>query len=294
MAHQAHRLTGTAPPDEARLRRFARLATPLLGGHAVQGVGPRSARDRAGAGLEFLDLRAYAPGEDIRHIDWRQSARRGRTLIRRYRDESAADWYLAVDGSASMALGRKWPFAVELGLGFAYALLQAGHRVSLLVFDDRVRVRVAAGRGSRQFATLVRELRRFEPLPRGGASLPGVCTAHMRRSGNLMLISDLLREDAMAADLRRLRASVAGAEVIQVLARDEADPAAVGPALLRDVESGERRPLTLSPATIVAARERLDRHGERLRAITVGLGMRFSRCRDDGDWERTLLTHLGA
>jgi len=292
MAQQAHRLTG--PAAEARLRRFARLANPLLHGHATQGVGPRSARDRAGPGLEFLDLRAYSAGEDVRHIDWRQSARRGKPLIRRYRDESAADWYLAIDGSASMAFGRKWPLAAELATGLGYALLQAGHQVSVLIFDDRVRARVPAGRGPHQFAALVRELGRYNPPLRGGDSLPGVCSGYMRRTGNLVLISDFLREDAMAPDLRRLRASVAAAETLQVLARDEAEPHTVGPALVRDVESGERRRVEITPGSTAAAGSRLEQHGERVARIAAGLGIRHSRCRDDGDWERVLLGHLGA
>ena len=53
--------------DELRLRRFARLAAGLLRGTAAQGIGPRAAHNRAGPGLEFLDLRLYAPGDDLRH-----------------------------------------------------------------------------------------------------------------------------------------------------------------------------------------------------------------------------------
>ena len=48
--------------DEPRLRRFASLATPLIGGAALQGVGPRAARDRPGAGIEFLDTKTLVRG----------------------------------------------------------------------------------------------------------------------------------------------------------------------------------------------------------------------------------------
>ncbi len=58
--------------DDARLRRFARLSAGILRGTAAQGTGPRAARNRPGPGLEFLDLRTYTAGDDVRHIDWRQ------------------------------------------------------------------------------------------------------------------------------------------------------------------------------------------------------------------------------
>ena len=68
-------VSSTVLVDELRLRRFARLAAPLLRGKATQGIGPRAARNRAGTGLEFLDLRRYTPGEDVRHVDWRAECR---------------------------------------------------------------------------------------------------------------------------------------------------------------------------------------------------------------------------
>ena len=81
---------------------------------------------------EFLDTRHYEPGDDIRTIDWRQSARNQRLVIRRYRDETAADWFICIDCSASVEWGgRKWPATVSLATALAYTFLYAGH----LLFD---------------------------------------------------------------------------------------------------------------------------------------------------------------
>ena len=91
--------------DEVRLRRFARLAAPLLRSTAQQGFGLQVAQNKAGTGLEFLDLRPYATGEDARHIDWRQSQLRNQMLMRSYREETASDWTICLDGSASGASG---------------------------------------------------------------------------------------------------------------------------------------------------------------------------------------------
>jgi uncharacterized protein (DUF58 family) len=280
--------------DELRLRRFARLAAGLLRGTAAQGIGPRAAHNRAGPGLEFLDLRLYAPGDDLRHVDWRQSSRHRQPMVRRYRDESASDWLLGVDGSASMSLGGKWRQAAELASALAYALIYAGHRVALAIFAERIHTYCPRGRGQRQFGAILRQLMDYEPPERGGESLPGLCAESVTSAGNVILFSDFLREDAMADDLRRLRAGVSSARALQVLGKDELTVRASGPARLLDVESGDERRLALSPATRAAADNALHEHNGRLRQVLASLGMPFSACRVGDDWERVLVAHLRA
>lgn len=280
--------------DEIRLRRFARLATRLLRGTAAQGVGPRAAQNRAGPGLEFLDVRSYTPGDDLRHIDWRQTSRRRQPMVRRYRDESASDWFLCIDGSASMGLGGKWRLVFELANALAYALIYGGHRVALAIFAERIHTYCPTGRGQHQFATILRHLTDYAPPQRGGASLPGLCIEPVSRSGNLILLSDFLRDDAMVDDLRGLRASVSSARAIQVLGKDEVTLNASGPARLYDIESGAERRLALSAVTRTAANDALQEHQQRLRHVFAALGMPFSTCVAGDDWERVLAAHLGA
>lgn len=280
--------------DELRLRRFARLVAPLLGGTASQGVGTRAAHNRAGSGLEFFDVRAYTPGDELRHVDWRQSSRRGQAMVRRYREESASDWFLCVDGSASMAIGDKWRLATELASALAYALLFSGHRVALMIFAARVETYCPVGRGRRHFGTILRRLLDFEPAEQGGASLPGLCAGSVSHSANLVLISDFLREDGMADDIRRLRERSSAVRALQVLGADELRLPATGPARLFDVESGAERRFTASPATQDAATDALQRHNERLKQFFAKLDIRFSACVAGDDWERVLVKHLRA
>ncbi len=279
--------------DELKLRRFARLAAPLLRGVAAQGVGQRAAQDRAGPGLEFLDLRPYAAGEDARHIDWRQTVRRRKLLVRSYRDESASDWYLCVDASASMASPDKWQQAVNLATALAYAYLYAGHRVAIALFSDRVIGWCPPGRGQHHFATIVRELNATHPPARGGASLPGVCSGLVSRRGNLVLISDFLRDDAMAHELRTLRAGVATADAVQVLSKEELSISRTGPVTLYDVESDASVQLSVDDGAVTAAGRALAEHNDRLKRIMATLGIRFSSCNSGDSWEKILLKHLG-
>jgi len=282
------------PIDELRLRRFARLAAPMLRGSSAQGIGPHASRNRAGAGLEFLDLRDYTMGEDARHIDWRQTARRQRIVVRQYRDETASDWLLCVDGSASMRDDAKWRLVTELTTALAYLFIYASHSVALAVFAERVHARCPAGRGQRQFAAIVRELSAYNPPSQGGASLPGLCAPLIGKTGNVVVLSDFLREDAMNDDLRRLRAQVSTASAIQVLANDETNLHASGPAVIFDSELGNEQRLDLGAAATSAAAGALDAHNRRLRARITSLGIRFSACKAGDTWERVLLAHLGA
>lgn len=58
-----------------------------------------------GSGLNFSELREYAPGDDIKHIDWRSSARSGKTFVKSFEEERQLTVMLAVDTSSSTAAG---------------------------------------------------------------------------------------------------------------------------------------------------------------------------------------------
>ena len=60
---------------------------------------------RPGIGLTFAELRAYEPGDDVRHLDWNVTARQGRPFVRRFVEERALSLWLVVDVSASMRFG---------------------------------------------------------------------------------------------------------------------------------------------------------------------------------------------
>ncbi len=312
----------TANIEASDLQRFARLAAPLLQGTAARGLGPRAARNRPGPGLEFLDMRYYQPGDDIRHIDWRQSARRQRTVVRRFRDEAAADWFICADCSASVRLGEgKWPLTVQLTSALAYALLFAGHRVALLIFSDRIQGIRHLGRGAHQFSALLDLLLQQDAASSGPATgaralLPsrlrwrqkpapaapestsksnlGLCRDFLTPNGNVFVISDFLEPDGMRSDLRSIRSAVSSANALQVLAKDEVHVPTTGITRLQDVESGRRKQLLISDQALKRARQALESHRNTLHRDCAALGIRFASCDTGERWERVLLAHLNA
>ena len=117
--------------DEAELASLARVADRLLENRHLLAPGQRSNRSRSGFGIEFLDRREYSPGDDIRALDWRASARSRHPLVRRYCDEASSDWFILLDCSSSMAFGRgeKWTLALQCAAAMAYLLIHLGNRV---------------------------------------------------------------------------------------------------------------------------------------------------------------------
>ena len=108
-------LIQAALPSEAELQAFATAAAQLLIERQARIQGTRTVKRRAGVGVQHFDHRDYAPGDEVRHIDWRQTARRRHPVVRRFESESVSDWTIVLDASSSMAVNdaAKWRGAVR-------------------------------------------------------------------------------------------------------------------------------------------------------------------------------------
>ncbi len=297
--------------EEPELRLFARLAAPQLNAIGVRGSDPRASRDSPGSGLEFLDLRAYQPGDDIRHIDWCQTARRQKAVVRRFRDEAASDWFICVDCSASVGMhASKWLMTIRLASALAYTCLFSGHRVAMLLFSDRIQGMCHLGRGAHQFAALLDLLQELDADALAastensgfgetrqaatsiGRSNLGLCREYLSRNSNIFIISDFLEADGMRTSIQSIRSAAASASAIQVLADDEIDVPVSGVTQLLDVESGESRQVAMSGKSAAEAKRALDKHGIKLRKYCSRLGVRFTACQSSDAWQQVLIEHL--
>ena len=107
-------------------------------------------RARPGIGLTFAELRAYEPGDDVRHLDWNVTARQGRPFVRRFVEERALSLWLVVDVSASMRFGpertTKADRAAQAAALLATAAIQNGDRAGLDPGQRSDRARARSGR----------------------------------------------------------------------------------------------------------------------------------------------------
>ena len=186
---------------------------PSRGGRS----GVRASRFR-GRGMEYSESRAYLPGDDIRSIDWRVTARTGRPHTKLFHEERERPILFVVDLGTRMRFGTRRAFksviAAESASLLAWTAAGGGDRVGGLVFAGArtVESRVAAGRGGT--LGLIRALVEIEQGSRtkgdGGENGIGSALPRARRVARpgtlVVVISDFSEmEDRTAAQLARLR-----------------------------------------------------------------------------------------
>jgi len=283
-----------ALPERSQLRSFARSAARFLLERRPHAVGARHHGKRVGVGAEMLDLRDYTLGDDVRAIDWRQTARLGRPIVRRFETPAADDWVIAIDASSSMAThgAEKWAAATRAAAAMAFALLDIGGRVAVMAFGNRPVLEIPAGRGLRQYDLIMRKLGAFNPLPSGEGSHCASCASRLPRSASVLLLSDFFADDGMVSGLTTLRESCRSLSAIQLVdPRDALLP--VGEAVLAvDAETGERRPLKADTATLATAAQARTSATHRLQRFCALQGVPFSTWRIDDPWQPALIGHL--
>lgn len=106
-----------------------------------------------GRGLNFEEMRTYVPGDDVRTIDWKVTARTGRAHVRVYTEERDRPVLLLVDQRLSMFFGSrramKSVVAAEVAALAAWRVLSVGDRVGAIVFSDEAEAEVRAHRSER-------------------------------------------------------------------------------------------------------------------------------------------------
>ncbi len=120
-----------------------------------------------GTGLEFEEVRAYQPGDEIRSIDWNVTARTGHPHIKRYREEREQSIYFLVDVSSSGNYGSsgksRTEVAAEIVSVLSFSATQNNDRTGLLLFSDRPELFVPPGKGMTHTMHMVRDMLSFKP-----------------------------------------------------------------------------------------------------------------------------------
>ena len=106
---------------------------------------------RLGEGRLFESLREWVPGDDLRHIDWKATARRAKVITRQYEAERRQQVLLVLDTGRLMTADvggvARLDFAVQAALELAYAAAQHDDNVGIMTFADGVQHFVAPERG---------------------------------------------------------------------------------------------------------------------------------------------------
>ena len=164
-----------------------------------------------GRSVEFAEHRPYAPGQEIKNIDWRLWARTNRYYVKLFEEETNVRAHFLMDASASMGYGSgplsKYDYGATLAATLACLLLMQRDAVGLRLLDTEVRAELPPSSSPACLGALCRLLE--EHAPRRRTDLGGLLLAvadRLRRRGLVVLVSDLLAplEEVVSA-VRRFR-----------------------------------------------------------------------------------------
>jgi uncharacterized protein (DUF58 family) len=251
------------PVDLARLSSMSLRARVIVEG-AFAGM---HHNPHAGTSIEFAEHKEYAPGDDLRHMDWKAVARVERYYIKRFEDETEMRTFLLVDGSASMGYKRagvsKLEYASYLAAALGYLLAQQGDPAGLVVFDERTRQYLPPRTRGGHIRDLLLAL---EATYAAGRTEPGRALAHVGeladRRSLVVLMTDLLDAPEDLTDrLRQLRSRGHDVALFHLLDPDEVELPVDELDLTEfvGVEPEDRRHLLADPRDLAAsfARESL-------------------------------------
>ncbi len=204
-----------------------KMRNQLIGGHLS---------NLRGRGVDFDEVRAYQAGDDIRHMDWRVTARTGTPHTKLFHEERERPVFLVVDYSLNMFFGTRIAFksvvAAQAAALLAWAAVNNGDRLGGVIFSGKKHIEFrpqARLRGVLPFLKVLSDFDRPEPPHEQALAQVLLRLRHVVKPGSLLFIlSDFAKLDEEAA--RHLSRLAQHTEVIACLIRDpiEIEPPAKG------------------------------------------------------------------
>lgn len=224
-----------------------------------------------GRGIEFLDVREYLPGDDVRTIDWKVTARFGKPFVKKYAEERELLVILLVDASASDRFGTRRLFkleqAAQVAATLAFSAIRNNDKVGLAFFTDRIEKYVPPRKGRVHVLRLIRDILYFTPEHRGTDPVQALeFLAHvLKRRAVVFLVSDFIGERFRPASFKRPLGIIARKHDLVVISVN--DPAErelprLGLVELEDPESGQVAAVDTNDP---ALRRRFEEHRSRCR-----------------------------
>lgn len=229
--------------------RVAKAALPRLESRAMR-AGQQSSR-LYGRGMDYAESRVYQPGDDVRRLDWRLTARSGRLHTKLFQEEREGRLLILLDAHESMRFGTRVRLksvqAARAAALAAWYAVRAGERVGLMSFGNGYQsLRPQAGtRGALAVCGALADWDADDHVPQGEPLSEALLRAGrlMHGANRVLLISDGLSCDEAA---RGRLLDLSGKAGIRVLVVADALELGLPPAGRYPMEhDGVRRDVTL-------------------------------------------------
>ena len=215
--------------------KTSHLVTDLMAGEYVSAF--------KGRGMEFNAVREYAPGDDVRLIDWNVTARMGQPFIKDFVEERELNVMLIVDVSSSGEFGSAGKFkneiSAEVASIIAFAAIRNNDKIGLIVFSDKIEHYIPPKKGKAHIWNIIRTILNFQPEGRfTNINLPlEYLLKVQKRKCIAFLISDFLAKEYET----NLKLTKQKHDLVAISITDarEIHLPSVGYIHLQDAESGE-------------------------------------------------------
>lgn len=213
----------------------------------------------AGASLEFRDYNSYAPGDDLRRVDWAVYGRTRHLFVRRFERPTQMPVYLLVDASVSMFLETpsRYATAARVTAAVTSAALSSQNPVHVLVADGRPAAASRALTGRRGFVRALAEMSADREPGRTSISQSIAAVRPLlaaKGPGVLVVVSDFFDDRGADAVIDALRQVPGRLALLHITQPWDAEPAVDADLELADCETGTR--LVVSPTADLIARYR--------------------------------------
>jgi len=234
-----------------------------------------------GEGYDFIELREYMPGDDIRHIDWNITAKMQTPYIKIFKEERELNIVIATMLNGSVYFGSdkmKQELMAEIVANLSYAVLHNGDLLSTHIYADRLYSENKPTKRISSITKNVNEILKFDPLNKVAdyQQLADVLYKRVRKRSLLLVVADFF-------DVPDFKLLAKKHEVIAIIVRDrlEEHPPVMGFTSLRDPETGEQVEGDYSQKSVDAYVKKVHEHDRALYHRLRKDGVRFTKVYTD-------------
>ena len=234
-----------------------------------------------GEGYDFIELREYMPGDDIRHIDWNITAKMQKPYIKIFKEERELNIVIASMLNGSVYFGTKQfkqELIAEVVANLSYAILHNGDLLSTHIYADKLYAENSPTKKVSSITKSVDEILSFDALNKVAdyKLLSETLYKRVRRRSLILVVADFFE----IPDFKLLAKKH---EVIAVIVRDrlEENPPVMGFASLRDPETGLQLEGDYTQKSVDTYAKKVHEHDRELYRTLRKDGIRFTKVYTD-------------
>ncbi len=280
---------------------LARLQTlQLRAQHIVEGYVAGAHRSPyKGFSIEFAEHREYAPGDDLRYVDWKVFGRTDKFYLKQYEDETNLVAYVVLDASESMSYQgpdaslTKYEYAQCLSAALSWLVLHQQDAVGMTVFDEQIRHSVRPSSNASHLHQLLQVMESTTPVAKTATGpIFHELAERFRKRGVVIIISDFFDDvDTMMAGLKHFRHRRHDVVLMHVLDPAELDFPFSRPTMFQGLEAFPE--ILADPKSLRRAYlEEFQRFCKKLSTACRTHGIDYQQMRTDQPLDRVLANYL--